>query len=149
MQVLETARGNAPAWNRHVDSRLAERALAAASPLIENAMRDASFGDSGFLHVVVLDPARAPGECALEEAILHERSFGDRAKWDADYAFYARAKAERAWREGRDNPSGAVCLDGIVVGASGAFEPFDQAYAGAVAMWLRALARRRSEGGAA
>ena len=102
---------------------------------------DERYVDSGFLHVVVMDPRRAPESSSFEEAILHEHSFGDRAKWDADYAHYARAKAEVSWRERRDNPKGAVCMDGYVVGASGAFECFDQAYSAVVASWLRALER--------
>ena len=130
-----------PRPGNRVDTRLASKAVDLATPLIENAMRDKRLGDSGFLHVVVMDPAKGPQDASFEQAILHERSFGgDRSAWDADYAMYARGKAERSWRERRDNPKGAVCVDGFVVGASGAFEPFDQAYAGAVAMCLRALA---------
>jgi len=127
-----------------IDAGLAARAVGMALPLIERAMRDPAFGDSGFLHLVVMDPRARPGETAFEDAILHEHSVGDRARWDADYAMYARGKARESWTTGADNPKGAVCLDGLVVGASGAFEPFDQAYAGTVAMCLRALARHRS-----
>lgn len=140
MHGLETAPVSARPWNR-VDSRLASKAVDLTAPLIQNAMRDKRLGDGGFLHVVVMDPRKGPREARFEDAILHERSFGgDRASWDADYATYARRKAEQSWREGRDNPHGAVCVDGFVVGASGAFEAFDQAYAGTIAMWLRALA---------
>lgn len=127
-----------------IDRDLAGRAVAMALPLVEAAMRDPYFGDSGFLHIVVMDPHAAPEETGFEDAILHEHSVGDRSKWDADYAAYARGKARESWTTRADNPKGAVCVDGIVVGASGAFEPFDQAYAGAVAMCLRALARHRS-----
>ena len=127
-----------------IDRALAERAVAMALPLVEAAMRDPYFGDSGFLHIVVMDPDARPEESRFEDAILHEHSVGDRSKWDADYAAYARGKARESWTTRADNPKGAVCVDGIVVGASGAFEPFDQAYAGAVAMCLRALARHRS-----
>ena len=151
MQGIKQTRGR-PREGSLVDAAMAARALDAATPLIEKAMRDRAHGDSGFLHVVVMDPARGPGDCPFEQAILRERSFGGaRATWDADYAGFARAKAESAWRSGRDDPRGAVCIDGIVVGASGAFEPFDQAYSGAVAMWLRALARHGDpvEGGEA
>ncbi len=124
---------------------LAERAVEMAAPLIEAAMRDERFGDSGFLHVVVIDPA-ASGDSDFASALLHERSFGgDRSTWDADYAAYARGKARASWEARADNPKGAVCVDGLVVGASGAFEPFDQAYAGAVAMCLRALTRQQEE----
>ncbi|HSN20668.1 MAG TPA: hypothetical protein VLS49_08320 [Usitatibacter sp.] len=127
-----------------IDRALAERAVAMALPLVHEAMRDPYFGDSGFLHIVVMDPDARPGQSPFEQAILHEHSVGDRSKWDADYAAFARGKARESWTRRADNPKGAVCLDGIVVGASGAFEPFDQAYAGTVAMCLRALARHRS-----
>ena len=127
-----------------IDRAAARRAVAMALPLIEAAMRDPSFGDSGFLHLVVMDPHASPGETHFEDAILHEHSVGERSKWDADYAAFARGKARESWTARADNPKGAVCLDGIVVGASGAFEPFDQAYAGTVAMCLRALSRHRS-----
>ena len=127
-----------------IDAALAARAVSMALPLIEQAMRDPGFGDSGFLHIVVMDPDARAEEGGFEAAILHEHSVGDRSKWDADYAGYARGKARESWMHRADNPKGAVCVGGIVVGASGAFEPFDQAYAGAVAMCLRALARHRS-----
>jgi hypothetical protein len=127
-----------------IDAALAARAVAMALPLVEAAMRDPYYGDSGFLHLVVMDPDAHPGETPFEDAILHEHSVGDRSKWDADYAAYARGKARASWEARADNPKGAVCVDGIVVGASGAFEPFDQAYAGTVAMCLRALSRHRS-----
>jgi hypothetical protein len=118
----------------------AKHAIEMARHLIENAMLDERYGDSGFVYVVVMDPARRPGACTFDEAILYEHSFGDRAKWDADYAAFARAKAQASWLGQADNPRGAVCMDGLVVGASGAFERYDQAYAGTVAMCLRAVA---------
>lgn len=127
-----------------IDRELARRAVAMALPLVEAAMRDPAFGDSGFLHIVVMDPDANGEQTPFEQAILHEHSVGDRAKWDADYAAFARGKARESWTKRADNPKGAVCVEGIVVGASGAFEPFDQAYAGTVAMCLRALARHRS-----
>jgi hypothetical protein len=132
-----------PPQESGIDRSLAERAVAMALPLIEQAMRDPGFGDSGFLHIVVMD-SHAPAGGAFEDAILYEYSVGDRSRWDADYAAFARGKARESWSTRADNPKGAVCVDGIVVGASGAFEPFDQAYAGTVAMCLRALARHRS-----
>jgi hypothetical protein len=119
----------------------AAQAIAVATPAIERAMRERKFGDSGFLHVVVMRPGSGPADGGFEECILYEHSFGgERAKWDADYAAYARAKAEESWRTRRDNPRGAVWLDGVVVGASGAFEPIDRAYAATVASWIRAIA---------
>lgn len=138
------SRDTAPPPFSAIDAALAARALAMALPLIREAMRDPSFGDSGFLHIVVMDPEARPDGSSFEDAILHEHSVGDRAQWDADYAMYARGKARESWTAQADNPKGAVWVDGIVVGASGAFEPFDQAYAGTVAMCLRALARHRS-----
>ena len=141
--TIQTAQGH-DKQHRAIDREEAERAVAMALPLVEAAMRDPFFGDSGFLHLVVMDPDARPGESRFEDAILHEHSVGDRSRWDADYAAFARGKARESWTTRADNPKGAVFLDGIVVGASGAFEPFDQAYAGTVAMCLRALSRHRS-----
>ncbi|HET9580922.1 MAG TPA: hypothetical protein VFP44_24060 [Usitatibacter sp.] len=146
----------------YADQALAERAVGMASPLIESAMRDKRHGDSGFLHVVVMNPGLGPADSRFEDAILYEHSFGDRSKWDADYQAFARAKTEVAWRHQRDSHAvqalqphrlangettlwGSVWVDGIVVGASGAFAPFDEAYSGVVAMCLRALAKQRAE----
>jgi hypothetical protein len=127
-----------------IDRQVAAHATELARPLIERAMLDKQYGDSGFLHVVIVDPSRSAHDGPLEEAILHEASFGgDRSTWDADYRAFALAKAETSWITQADNPKGAVCVDGIVVGASGAFERFDQAYAGVVAMCLRALANHK------
>jgi hypothetical protein len=148
--------------SHYVDEALAERAIAMATPLIEHAMRDKRLGDSGFLHLVVMNPGLTPADASFEEAILRERSYGDRSKWDADYQAFARAKARVAWRHQRDSHVvqalqpyrlaagettlwGSVCLDGIVVGASGAFAMFDEAYSGVVAMCIRALAKQRAE----
>ena len=38
--------------------------------------------------------------------------------------------------------TGGVCIDGIVVGASGAFPVYDEMFAGTLAVCLRALARQ-------
>lgn len=142
----------------------AEQAVRMALPMITPAVerKDPQFGDSGFFHLVVMDPALPPGSCAFEEAILYEHSVGDREKWDADYAAFARAKAKVAWQSGMDSAAvqalrpwtlgaddttlwGSVCLDGIVVGASGMQACWDEAFSGAVAMCLRSLAKSQAE----
>jgi hypothetical protein len=151
-------------YGRIVDRALATEAVAMALPLIEAAMQHPEYGDSGFLHIVVMDPAATPADTSFDDAILHEHSVGDRARWDADYAAFARAKTQLSWRHQRDGAVvqrlrpytvrndetplfGSVALDGIVVGVSGAFPWFDEAYAGVVAMCLRALARQRADRG--
>ena len=40
-----------------------------------------------------------PRSTSFEDAILCERSYGTPARWQADYAWYARAKTRLAWRE--------------------------------------------------
>lgn len=138
----------------------ARRAVEMALPLITQAMtRPQEVGDSGFLHIVVMDPARSPGECAFDEAVLYEYSVGDRTQWDADYAAYARAKARLAWqhgmsthalqalrphvlRAGDTNLWGSAVLDGIVIGVSGALPFYDEAFAHVVAACLRAIAKQ-------
>jgi hypothetical protein len=145
-----------------IDRHAAETAVALALPMLDQSRQVKAVGESGFLHIVVMDPARAPGSCVFEEAILYEYSVGDRSKWDADYAGFARAKAEVSWRSGLDSHVvqtlqphrlnagatllwGSVCLDGIVVGVSGANAWYDEAFAGSIALLIRAEAKARWE----
>jgi len=140
--------------NRHT----AEKAIGLALPMIEAAMKKKEVGESGFLYIVVMDPLRTPANASFEDAILYEHAIGDREKWDADYGAFARAKARVAWRAGLDGHLvqelrphllaardtvlwGSVVVDGIVVAVSGAHPWYDEAFAGTVAMCLRALAK--------
>jgi hypothetical protein len=140
----------------------AARAIDIVMPSIEAAMADSRFGESGCLHIVVLDPARPPGSCPFEEAILVERSVGDPSHWDADYAGMARAKARLSWKHRADSrlvqthaPQrlergdtllwGSAYLDGIVVAMSGFHPCYDEAFSCAIAACLRALAREARE----
>ena len=142
------------------DRAAAERALAMALPLIEPQMHDPSVVGSGFLHVVILDPGRSPHDGTFEDAVLLEHSVGDRARWDADYAAFARAKALLSWRHGMGSHAlqatsphllrsgdtvlaGSAWLDGIVVGVSGAHPHYDEAFAMCIAACLRAVAKQR------
>jgi hypothetical protein len=132
------------------DRDTAARAVRLVMPMITSAMASREAGDSGFLHVVVMNPLMSAGTAAFEEAILYEESLGDREQWDADYAAYARGKAWMSWRSGLDGHRvcdiapqcltegekplwGSVSIDGVVVGVSGAYPWFDEAFAGAVA----------------
>jgi hypothetical protein len=141
-----------------IDRHAAEKAIGMTMPLIEEAMKLKEVGESGFLYIVVMDPLRTPADSSFEEAILYEHAVGDRAKWDADYAGFARAKALVAWRNGMDGHMvqelrphllcerdtvlwGSVVVDGITVAVSGANAWYDEAFAGTVAMFLRALAK--------
>lgn len=141
-----------------IDRRAAEKAIGLAMPMIEAAMRLKEVGESGFLYIVVMNPLLTPDRCSFEEAILHEHAVGDREKWDADYGAFARAKARVAWNTGMDGHLvqelrphmlragdtvlwGSVVVDGIVVAVSGANAWYDEAFAGTVAMCLRALAK--------
>jgi hypothetical protein len=141
-----------------INRQAAEKAVNMALPLIHEAMKSKEVGESGFLYLVVMDPVRTPASSSFEEAILYEYSVGDRAKWDADYAGFARAKARVAWKNGMDahkvqelHPHllsagdtvlwGSVFVEGIVVSASGANAWYDEAFAGTVAMCLRAIAK--------
>jgi hypothetical protein len=133
-----------------------------ALPMMEAGRQDRRVVGSGFLHIVVLDPGHAPAHAVFHEAILFEHSMGDPAQWDADYGAFARAKAELSWQTGMDSHRaqalsphllcagdttlwGSVWLDGIVVGVSGAFPWFDEAYAGTIALLIRALAKEARE----
>lgn len=141
-----------------IDRAAAQAAVQYSLPTITEAMKDSKVGESGFLYIVVMDPGRTPQTSCFEEAILYEHAIGDRERWDADYAAFARAKARLAWKTGMDSHAvqelyphllsggdtllwGSIALDGIVVGVSGAHPWFDEAIAGTVGMWLRALSK--------
>lgn len=142
------------------DADAARRAITMALPMIESAMRDREVCGSGFLYIVVMDPGLTPRDADFADAVLLEHAVGDRTQWDADYAGFARAKARLSWlhersshdvqasrthvlRKGDSVLWGSVCLDGIVVGVSGAHPWYDEAFALAVAANLRAIAKGR------
>ncbi len=151
-----------------LDREAAAQAVAMALPMIRTAIDNRSAGESGFFYLIVMKPGSSPASSSFEEAILYEHAVGDRSKWDADYRSFAVAKARVAWRTGMDSHIvqeqrpylleagdtvlwGSVALDGIVVAASGADPWYDEAFAGAVALCLRAqakaaAARARSQG---
>jgi hypothetical protein len=149
-----------------LDRAAAERAVAMALPMIRTAIDNRSAGESGFFYLVVMKPGSSPANTGFDDAILYEHAVGDRERWDADYRGFALAKARIAWRTGMDSHIvqeqrpylleagdtvlwGSVAMDGIVVAASGADAWWDEAFAGAVALCLRAeakaaIARERS-----
>ena len=151
----------APRGSAFADAAAAERAIDLALPMIEPALRDREVSGGGFLSIVIMDPGLGPADCDFEQAVLAERAAGgEHAGWDADYAAFARAKARLAWRSEVDGHAlqslrpqclragdsllwGAVRLDGIAVGVSGANPWFDEAFATAVAANLRAIAKQR------
>lgn len=143
------------------DASAAQAAVDFVMPMIRTGIDDRRIGESGFLHIVILDPARLPQDCRFEDAILYEHSVGDRSAWDADYALYAREKARVCWRHRRSGHElracsphllsenetgvwGGVWLDGITVGVSGADPWFDEAVGLSVAAALRAIAKQRA-----
>lgn len=145
-------------WERDA----AQEAVQLARPMLEAALSNTRVGESGFLHLVVMNPLAHPGSCEFADAILYEESIGDPAEWDADYGAYARGKARVSWRTGlgthevmalrphllraRDTQVwGSVCLDGIVVAVSGANPWFDEAFAAAVASLFKAAVQGRRE----
>jgi hypothetical protein len=147
----------------YIDKAAAEQAVALALPMLESAMCNAEVGESGFLYIVVMDPAITPHAARFEDAVLYEHAVGDPAKWDADYAGFARAKARLSWlhamdshrlqvlmphllRKGDTGLWASVAFDGIVVGVSGANPWYDEAFAGIVAMCIRAIAKARAHG---
>lgn len=145
-----------------VTPELAAQAVGMALPLIEKAMQHSFVGESGFLFIVVMQPTLTPANASFEEAIVYEHAVGDRSKWDADYAGFARAKARISWKTGLDSHLvqtqrpyllesgdtvlwGGVVLDGLTVAVSGANACYDEAFAGTVAMCLRALVKDKRE----
>ncbi len=150
--------------SHYLDEAAARRAVDLATPLIEAGLRERSLIGSGFLHVVIMDPGRPPGQAAFADAILYERAFAATASTpDADYAAFARAKAHTSWRLGTDSRAvqklspqllrvgdtllaGGVWRQGIVVGVSGAFEHYDEVYATTIAAFLLAVAHEKRIG---
>ncbi len=122
-----------------------ERGLDALAPMLDRLLDDAAVSGEHAMHLVVMNPDADPS-MPFDDAILVERSFGDAASWQADYAWYARAKTRLAWRERmslrtlfaehperlRDDDirvEGAVRSGRWIVGASGAQAWYDHAIA--------------------
>lgn len=115
------------------------------------------------LHVVVLNPGvRFDDPVLYENAVLAERSFGDRASWEHPYDQIAHAKAKLSWRTGLDTHvalqlrpdligkgdvvyRGGVCFNGIVVACSGVEAEYDEMFARWIAAAIYGLAARRLE----
>ena len=149
-----------PVGSCFADARAARDAVDMALPMIQRAMRDPVVCGAGFLCIVVMDPARSERDGSFDDAVLLEHAIGDRDRWDADYAGFARDKAMLSWHSGLDGHRlqalsphrlregdsllwGSVNLDGIVVGVSGAQPWYDEAFATCIAANLRAIAKRR------
>ena len=139
----------------------AQRAIHMALPLIDAAMRDKRVGESGFLYLVIMNPASHPHFDSFESSILYEHSVGDPKDWDADYGAFARAKAQLHWRTGINTHAiqerlphllqtgdttiwGSASVDGIIVSCSGANPWFDEAFAGIVAHCFKAIVQSDS-----
>jgi hypothetical protein len=154
--IIRPAMPASSAGSFYATAEKAKLAIELSRPTIEAARKSRKIVGSGFLYVVIMDPALRPGDCLFEKAILHEAAFGDPAGWDAAYDEFAREKARVSWQHGMDSRivqrarpyalkrgdsllEGGVCIDGIVVAVSGAFPWFDEAIAGTVASWLKAL----------
>ncbi len=139
---------------------IAKRAIDMVRPAILAAV-EGKILKRGDLHIVVMDPVKGPWNVEHEdEAILHEESFGDVAKWASPYGEIARAKAIESWRTGfpthviretmpyllyaNDDYSdtvywGSAVLQGLTVGVSGVQSWFDEWVAYMVAAACRAL----------
>ena len=120
--------------SRFLTPELAQAALDAITPAIAAQLASPEVSGLGVLHLVVLDPSVPCGDGASEPRVLLEHSIGDRARWDVDYADYARRKALLSWRHRMDSRRlqllephrlstddavlwGGVWLDGLVVAA--------------------------------
>ena len=139
----------------------AELAIELVMPMIRAGLDTGRIGASGFLYIVIMDPALLPGDCSYEQAVLHEYAVGNCQEWDVDYARYAHEKARVCWRWQRSGHQlracsphvlrpadagvwGGVWLDGITVGVSGADPWFDEAVGLSVAAFLRAIAKQHA-----
>ena len=139
-----------------------ERGLDAIAPLLERMLADPAVSAEHAMHVVVMNPGSDP-RTPFDDAILAERSFGDAARWEADYAGYARAKTRLAWREqtslrtlfaehperlrdGDIRVEGAVKHGRWIVGASGAQPWYDHATATIVIALFEAIEHAQGNG---
>jgi hypothetical protein len=121
------------------------RSLDTLAPMLDRLLADAAVSSEHAMHLVVMDPD-ADAATPFDDAVLVERSFGDTATWQADYAWYARAKTRLAWRERMSlrtlfaqrperlraddiRVEGAVRIGRWTVGASGAQAWYDHAIA--------------------
>lgn len=142
------------AASRFLTADVARTALLAITPAIEAQLASPAVSGLGVLHLVVLDAT--PADLAAPRTLI-EHAIGDRARWDVDYADYARRKALLSWRHrmdsrrlqllephrlraGEDLLWGGVWLDGLVVAASGAFPIWDECFSLMAAAQLRAAA---------
>lgn len=146
-----------------LDPSVAKEAVELALPMIEPAVASHRVGASGFLYLVVMDPLKPSGSgVRFEDAVLYEHAVGDPAHWDADYAGFARAKAELSWQTGLSGSEvqqqvpyllrpgdtlleGGVADHGMVVAVSGSESWFDEALAHVVIDLCRALSRERRQ----
>lgn len=144
------------------NAEAAADAVALALPMLEAALRNPVIGESGFLYVVVMDPASDPAVDDFDSSILYEYAVGDREKWDAPYDRFARDKARVSWRTRRDGHAvrvgsphllanedcgiwGSAWVDGIAVGVSGANPWYDEAFAASIAHCFKAAAKGRAQ----
>lgn len=138
----------------------ARQAVELCLPTIEASMQSREAGASGFLYIVILKPGFTPDDGSFADAILYEHPVGDTSKWDADYGDYARRKAELSWRSGLDTRVlqqtkphllaggdsllwGGIVFNDITIAVSGADPWYDEAFAGSIALFLIALARKQ------
>jgi hypothetical protein len=147
--------------SHYLDLATAKQAVEQVLPFIREAMNNHEVGESGFLHIVVMDPALTSLNASFDEAILYEHSIGNRAEWDADYQAFARAKAKISWSTGMSSQMvqdarphllrrgdtrlwGSATVDGIIVATSGAHAWYDEAFSGMLAFWLKARSQARA-----
>lgn len=145
-------------WDRDA----AAQAVQLARPMLERSLANVSVGESGFLHVVIMNPLATPADSDFSHAILYEESIGNPEEWDADYGAYARGKARLSWRTGLSSHEvlalkphllqakdalvwGSVCQEGIVVAVSGANPWFDEAFARSIAALFKAIVQGRCD----
>lgn len=141
-----------------IQKNTASKAVELALPMIQAAMESKTAGESGFLYIVIMKPGVTAAAASFEDAILYEHAVGDTSKWDADYRGFALAKARVAWKTGLDGHVvqelkphlleagdttlwGSIVLDDIIVAVSGADPWYDEAFAGTIALCLRAQAK--------
>lgn len=126
------------------DRESAARAVRLAMPMIAAAMDSHEAGDSGFLHVVVMNPLAPPGETSFEDAILYEHSVGEGIILDSPLDAGIPLCAVAAWRRGIRLPAALS----VVGGRAGQATALVRAQAGAQGALLALSAEGDPEAGA-
>ncbi|HNX10889.1 MAG TPA: hypothetical protein PKI61_02000 [bacterium] len=143
-----------------MNAEIVRKALELVTPAIENLL--ATIAKRNTVHVIIMDATKKPWEAKFEDAVLAEKTFGDRNTWERKYDEVARGKAKQGWRIGDSNfalqelgPAGirpgevlyvgGFNYQGQLVFCSGVESYFDTLISGWIALAIQQLSRHELE----